>query len=133
MKKSRFFAVALFLLIPHAAYAGTSPQPLHEGDLQHWKTYTWEQKLKRGASNTFTWPSEVVYSVQRMSAERGKGKGWSIGLLEGSGRGFKRFFYGIVELFTFPFGFPDEEKAPIMEPEFAWQRKAEVAKARGAL
>ena len=95
---------------------------LDETTLSKGEVYTWEDKLKRGGINFVTSPKEVSYSVRRVSQERGKKSGWTVGLLEGLGRMTARGFYGLVELFTFPFNFPDDDKAPMMEPEFVWQR-----------
>ena len=34
----------------------------------------------------------------------------------------KRLGAGVIDLFTFPFDFPDENKAPLLEPEYVWQK-----------
>ena len=127
MKKTFVFILAwIVMFIPLSigtfdmAQAG---KMLEESDMEHWERYTWEDKLKRSSTNLVTFLAEIPRSVKSRTEESGGGAGWSIGLLEGLGRSIVRGFYGIVELVTVPFDFPDENKAPMLEPEYIWERK----------
>ena len=109
------------------------PKRLELSEMSEWETYNWEDKLKRAGWNLISFPMEMSYSHHKVAEERGKGAAWTIGVLEGLGRGVKRFFVGFVELFTFPFNFPDDDKGPLMYPEFVWERKSLETKNEAAV
>ncbi len=85
-------------------------------------SYTWGNKLTRGAVNIVSSPVEVARQIQITSSEQSLLAGWTIGLLGGFGQGFIRFGAGVIDLFTFPFNFPDSHKGPLIEPEYVWQK-----------
>ena len=86
------------------------------------KTYSWWDKLKRGALNIVTSPVEVARDIHVTTEEKNLLIGWTVGLAKGFGDGILRFGVGVIDLFTFPFDFPDDEKAPLIDPEFVWQK-----------
>ena len=86
------------------------------------KSYTWSDKLKRGAINILTSPVEVARDIHNTTVEKNLLVGWTIGLVKGLGEGFVRFGAGVIDLFTFPFDFPEGQKAPLIDPEFVWQK-----------
>lgn len=83
--------------------------------------YTWSGKLGRGVVNFFTSPVEIPRLIDHVGRRSGPGQGWTVGLVQGAARMFVRAGAGILETVTFPFNFPDENKAPIFLPEYAWQ------------
>ena len=84
--------------------------------------YSWLDKLKRGALNIVSSPVEVARQIQLTSQEKSLLEGWTLGLIKGFGIGFVRLGAGVVDLVTFPFNFPDDEKAPLLDPEYVWQK-----------
>ena len=88
-------------------------------DLEH---YSWSDKLSRGAINMVSSPVEVGRSISVTSQEEGRGYGWTVGLLKGCGMAVVRFGAGFIEVVTFPFDFPDEDKAPLVQPEYPSQK-----------
>lgn len=110
--KNGAFLLVLTLVVPAMAAAGTEPQP----------RYGWEDKLKRGSLNILTSPVEIARQIQLTTEEDHMLKGWTLGLVTGFGYGFMRFGAGVIDLFTFPFNFPDEDKGPLIEPEYVWEK-----------
>ncbi len=96
----------------------TAQMPLHAAELGG---YEWDDKLGRGVLNVVSSPVEVARTIHVDSEVHGKGYGWTAGLVKGLGRTFVRLGAGVVDLVTFPFDFPDDNKAPLIEPEYAWQ------------
>lgn len=96
----------------------TAQVPLHAAELG---SYEWDDKLTRGALNVVSSPVEVARTIHVDSQVNGYGHGWTVGLVKGLGRTVVRLGAGVVDLVTFPFDFPDESKAPLIEPEYAWQ------------
>lgn len=96
----------------------TAQVPLHAAELG---SYEWDDKLGRGVLNIVSSPVEVARTIHVESEVQGKGYGWTAGLVKGLGRTFVRLGAGVVDLVTFPFDFPDENKAPLIKPEYAWQ------------
>lgn len=86
------------------------------------KTYTWQDKLKRGSLNIVSSPVEVAREIHLTTNEGNLLKGWTVGLVKGLGEGFVRFGAGAIDVVTCPFDFPDSEKAPLLEPEYVWQK-----------
>ena len=86
------------------------------------KSYTWQDKLKRGAINIATSPVEIAREIHNTTQEKNLLVGWTIGLAKGFGEGIVRFGAGVLDLFTFPFDFPEGNKAPLLDPEFVWQK-----------
>lgn len=82
----------------------------------------WNEKLSRGVVNFFTSPIEIPRTIDHVSNDQGAGRGWTIGLVQGLGRTLVRAGAGLLETVTFPFDFPNENKAPIVQPEYAWER-----------
>ena len=85
-------------------------------------TYEWQDKLKRGTLNIVTSPVEIARSIQITSQEESLLEGWTIGLVKGFGNGIVRCGAGFIDLFTFPFNFPDDRKGPLLEPEYVWEK-----------
>jgi len=86
------------------------------------KTYTWKEKLKRGALNIVSSPVEIARSISIESGKRSLLYGWTVGLLMGFGDGILRFGAGVVDLCTFPFDFPEKDKGPLLKPEYVWEK-----------
>ena len=84
--------------------------------------YDWSDKLQRGALNIITSPIEVARDIHTTTEEKNLVIGWTIGLVKGLADGFIRFGAGVIDLFTFPFNFPEEDKAPLIDPEYVWQK-----------
>ncbi len=84
--------------------------------------YNAGQKLGRGLLNIISSPVEIARSIQIGSREENLAYGWTIGLLKGFGNGAVRFGAGVIDVVTFPFEFPTEYKAPLIEPEFVWDK-----------
>jgi len=81
----------------------------------------WTDKLGRGVLNFFTSPLEIPRNISNTSETKGAPTGWTVGLIKGFAKTIVRAGVGIIETLTFPFDFPDEDKAPLIQPEFAWQ------------
>ncbi len=86
------------------------------------QTYTWQDKLKRGAINMGTFPVEVAREIQITSNEKNLLNGWTVGLAKGVGQGLLRLGAGLVDVLTCPFNFPDDQKKPLIEPEYVWEK-----------
>lgn len=86
------------------------------------KSYTWQDKLKRGAINIITSPVEVARDIHNTTEEKNLLVGWTIGFVKGLGEGLVRFGAGVIDLLTFPFNFPEGRKAPLLDPEYVWQK-----------
>lgn len=86
------------------------------------QTYDWQAKLKRGALNIVTSPVEIAREVQITSDEKSLREGWTVGLVKGLGQGVTRFGAGVLDVLTCPFNFPNEQKKPLVEPEYVWQK-----------
>ena len=86
------------------------------------RQYTWQEKLKRGALNIVTSPVEVARQIHVTTEEKNLLVGWTLGLVEGLGSGLLRFGAGAIDLLTFPFGFPESDKAPLIDPEYVWEK-----------
>ena len=84
-------------------------------------SYEWQDKLGRGAANIFTGFFEIPREIHYTTNEKGLGAGWTVGLVRGFGISAVRMGYGFVDLFTFPFDFPEDHKAPLIDPEYAWE------------
>lgn len=110
MKKQIFF---LFFLFYFAVPAFAHPSA---------KSYSWGDKLIRGALNIVSSPVEVARQIQITSEKDSLLEGWTLGLIKGIGSGVIRMGAGVIDLFTFPFNFPDDDKAPLIEPEYVWQK-----------
>ncbi len=83
--------------------------------------YEWNDKLSRGALNIVASPVEIARTINVSSNDKGYGYGWTVGLVKGVGKTFVRLGAGVIDLVTFPFDFPDENKAPLVKPEYPWQ------------
>ena len=103
----------LALIVSPLAHADTA-DPLTE--------HTAADKLGRGALNVISSPIEVARTIDIQSKVKGPAYGWTAGLVEGLGRMVVRLGTGLIEVVTFPFDFPDENKAPLLEPEYPWQK-----------
>jgi len=84
--------------------------------------YDWGEKLQRGALNIVTSPVEIAVGIHNTTEGKNILIGWTFGLLKGLGNGFLRFGAGVVDLVTFPFNFPEEKKAPLIDPEYVWEK-----------
>lgn len=114
MKKGLVLSmIVAFVVIADAPPAGAVTET---------KTYSWSDKLKRGAINIVTSPVEIARDIHNTTEEKNLLVGWTIGLVKGFGEGFVRFGAGVIDLFTFPFNFPEGRKAPLIDPEFVWEK-----------
>ena len=86
------------------------------------KTYSWQDKIKRGGLNIISSPVEIARQIQMTSNEQNLLYGWTVGLAKGVGQGLLRLGAGVVDVLTCPFNFPNEEKAPLIEPEYVWEK-----------
>lgn len=86
------------------------------------KTYSWSDKLKRGAINIVTSPVEIARDIHTTTEEKNLLVGWTVGLVKGFGEGILRFGAGVIDLVTFPFNFPEGRKAPLIDPEYVWEK-----------
>ena len=86
------------------------------------QTYDWQAKLKRGALNIVTSPVEIAREIQITSDEKNLREGWTVGFVKGLGQGVVRFGVGVIDVLTCPFNFPDDQKRPLVEPEYVWQK-----------
>lgn len=84
--------------------------------------YDWSDKLQRGALNIVSSPVEIPVSIHNTTVEKNLLIGWTIGLLSGFGNGLLRFGAGVIDLLTFPFNFPEEDKGPLIDPEYVWEK-----------
>lgn len=87
---------------------------------QYYSQYQWSHKLGRGVVNVFSSPIEIIRGVDLTSKSDGALKGWTAGIMMGFAGGILRFATGAVDVFTFPFNFPEEDKGPIINPEYVW-------------
>ena len=111
------------LLIIFLFFGNTMGHAVHFLDKFNQKEYSWGDKLGRGALNIITSPVEVARQIQITSSEQSLLAGWTLGLIGGLGQGILRFGAGVLDLVTFPFNFPNSRKAPLIEPEFVWQKE----------
>lgn len=86
------------------------------------KTYSWQGKIKRGGLNIISSPIEIARQIQITSNEKDLLQGWTVGLVKGLGQGLLRFGAGVVDVVTCPFNSPDEHKAPLIQPEYVWEK-----------
>ena len=86
------------------------------------KSYSWQDKVKRGAVNIVTSPVEVARQIHNTTDEKNLLVGWTVGLVQGLGEGIVRLGAGVVDLLTFPFNFPEGRKAPLLDPEYVWEK-----------
>lgn len=118
MNKRTLGLVVLILIL----LEGGLPPAWGEDQADHSKAYAWSDKLKRGAINIVTSPVEVARDIHNTTQEKNLLLGWTIGLVTGLGNGLVRFGAGAIDLLTFPFNFPESHKAPLIEPEFVWEK-----------
>jgi putative exosortase-associated protein (TIGR04073 family) len=78
------------------------------------------RKLGRGLSNTALGWIELPTGIHDMGKKHGAGAAATWGLLYGAGRAIQRTALGVYEVFTFPFGIPDDFE-PLIEPEYMLQ------------
>lgn len=81
----------------------------------------WGDKLSRGLVNIVSSPVEIGRTIINVSEDEGPAEGWTLGLVQGIGRTVLRLGAGVVEVVTFPFDWPDDDKEPLIKPEYAWQ------------
>lgn len=86
--------------------------------------YGWQDKIIRGVANIIGSPIEIARAIHIRSNEENLGYGWTVGLVEGVGKGMIRLGTGVIDIVTFPFGFPKDDKSPLIEPEYPWQAPA---------
>ena len=82
----------------------------------------WSDKLGRGVLNMVGSPVELARTVHIQSNVKGPAYGWTVGIFEGLGRTLVRFGAGAIETITFPFDFPNEDKSPLLTPDYPWQK-----------
>ena len=86
------------------------------------KTYYWDHKLIRGVLNIISSPVEIGRSIHLQTEESSLLEGWTVGLAKGFGNGLVRLGAGAVDVLTCPFNFPDENKGPLIQPEYVWEK-----------
>jgi len=86
------------------------------------KTYTYGDKLYRGAMNIATFPMEIPNEIHGTTHDKSLLEGWTVGLVKGLKEGTVRLGAGAVDLITFPLNYPDKDKAPLVKPEYAWDK-----------
>lgn len=122
ISKAKLTAVVLVLAMfafPIFGISEEAAQPVPaEKDVQ---IYRWHHKLGRGAMNIVSAPAETMKWIDQVSLEEGHLKGFTVGFWKGLKFGFTRLGVGFVDFFTFPFNYPNQKKAPLMEPEYYWQ------------
>lgn len=84
------------------------------------------RKLTRGAANAALGWWELPAGIQNVGEKHGVGAAATWGVVHGAGRFVQRTAVGIFEIFTFPFGLPQDFK-PLIEPEFVFQGDEEKA------
>ncbi len=109
--KKLVFLIVLMVFLTPSVFAN-----IEVGD------YSWSDKLSRGVLNVISSPVEIARSIHVTTNTNGPGYGWTVGLVKGVGLTVVRIGAGLVEIVTFPFDFPDKNKAPILEPEYPWQK-----------
>ena len=85
-------------------------------------TYDWRAKLKRGAVNVLTFPVELKDEFDKRLDNEGLMRACSEGAAKGVGLSVTRAFAGAVDILTCPFNYPREDKGPLVQPEYAWQK-----------
>lgn len=105
-----FILLGTFLLAP----------PVRAEELEAGE-YEWHDKLKRGFLNVVTSPVEIPRNIDVTSREKNLSTGWTVGIVKGLGSMIIRLGAGLVDLVTFPFEFPGENRAPLIEPEYVWE------------
>ncbi len=113
MKKKRLFLILLLCLF--SVLPVVMAEDIIEDDVDEWG-----DKLGRGVVNVLTSPLEVVRTVDVKTKTDGALTGFTVGLVEGIGRFVVRAGVGVIDVVTFPFEFPKEHRAPLIEPEFVW-------------
>lgn len=122
MKNHPIFLVTLcFFLVSEMVPAGAATTAAAP-DASSTETYTWQAKLKRGAINLVSAPVEIARQIQITSNEKNLLSGWTEGLARGLWQGLLRFGAGAVDVVTCPFNFPNEQKGPLIEPEYVWEK-----------
>jgi len=96
--------------------------PLAGASASDVSAYTWQDKLKRGAVNIITSPVEIARDIHITTEEKNLLVGWTVGLVKGLGEGLVRLGAGAIDLLTFPFNFPESHKAPLLDPEYVWEK-----------
>ena len=95
--------------------------PVSFADME-FNDHSWGDKLGRGVLNMISSPIEIARTVNVQSKAEGPAYGWTVGIVQGLGRTLLRFGAGAIDTVTFPFDFPDEDKAPLLEPTYPWQK-----------
>lgn len=86
------------------------------------KSYAWQDKLWRGFVNVLSSPVEIAREIHVVTNRKNLALGWSVGLAQGLGEAVVRLGAGVVDMVTCPFNFPEKNKAPLIDPEFVWQK-----------
>ena len=107
------FAAQTLALADDAAQAAA-------GSSQNSGEVKWCHKLGRGLLNMVSSPIEVVRQIHLTTQKETLLRGWTVGLVKGVGYGIARLGNGAVDTLTFPFKWPDANRAPLMQPEYVW-------------
>lgn len=78
-------------------------------------------KFLRGFLNISVAPLDIVKRIDLRTREKNIAVGLTVGTFEGTKNALYRAGAGIIELFTFPWNYPDPIKDPLVYPEYAWQ------------
>lgn len=126
MRRKRSILFALFIVV--CLLGGVSlllradPVPASADPVRVNTDYQWGDKLGRGILNMVGSPVELARTIHIQSRVKGPGYGWTMGAVEGLGRAVVRLGAGAIETVTCPFDFPKEDKSPLLEPEYPWQK-----------
>lgn len=110
----------MFLMLTAAVIFSAVSVPAAKAELL--KDYNAGDKLGRGALNLVSSPIEVARTINVQSRVKGPAYGWTAGLVEGLGRFVVRLGTGAIDIVTFPFDFPTNDKSPMIQPEYPWQK-----------
>lgn len=83
-------------------------------------------KFWRGLANTGLGWWLIPKTIWETSQNENPLYGLTVGTLQGAGMAILRTAAGAVEVVTFPFPFPKDDYAPLVDPEYPWSEE-EVA------
>ncbi len=111
-KKTGLFILMMLLLVSVAAQA----------DAGSADAYQWDDKLGRGFLNAVTGLVEIPREINFTSNDINLTAGWTYGLARGVGFALLRTGTGLLDVLTAPWNWPDAQKAPLMTPEYPWEK-----------
>lgn len=106
-----------FLMSPWAQSAEDEGEAVEESE----QVYHWNDKLGRGFMNIIGAPLELPYRLHHAANREVSSLVRMAGMAGAAGWVVLRLVAGVVDILTFPLGFPEPDKRPLIEPEYAWQ------------